>query len=73
MQRSRLASSEAEIRELLALGDVDIMLELLKNPATPLDVLTTISQSRHFPGAPRLRVEGTNALKKRDLEQENTK
>jgi hypothetical protein len=67
LERSRVTKDADEIRELYEyeIRDFDIVSALLHNPATPLDVLTSISRSSNFCGAPQLRHEAKNALYRR--------
>lgn len=66
IERARIATDEDEIRGLYDTAEFEMLLELVRNPATPYDVLTSLSRSRHFPGAPQLRNEGRKALAKRE-------
>lgn len=77
--RAKAATDVDELRELYAIASEDQTLELkdsieviqalVRNPSTPVDVLTSISQLRNFQRAPQLRHEAKNALSQRNQKE----
>lgn len=68
LERSRVTTDADEIRALYDAEDFDVLLALVYNPATPLEVLTSISQLKSvtFAGVAQLRHEAKNALYRRN-------
>jgi hypothetical protein len=71
MERARATTNADEIRALYEVGDFHVVLTLVRNPATPLEVLTSVSQlkSMNFQGAAQLRHEAKNALYRRNQKE----